>query len=135
MRISLSLISTSVSPNNTWFHVAFVLSSTNALIYVNGSLNSTGTTTNKPNNLQRTSNFIGKSLWTGDGFSNAIIDELKIFNRSLSQLEILIDMTNPKYGRYTAIEQQRLQTLIGKLFFYNYKINKSRDQLYVLQSL
>jgi hypothetical protein len=81
---------------NTWFHVAYVVWHQNAYIYVNGEM-STGSVWNQPRSIQRTLNFIGKSNNPEDQLANAIIDELKIFNRGLSQTEVRHDMNNTKY--------------------------------------
>ena len=81
---------------NTWFHVAYVLSHQSAFIYVNGEM-STGSAWSQPRNIQRALNFIGKSNNPEDQLANAIIDELKIFNRGLSQADVRHDINNNKY--------------------------------------
>ena len=92
--------STRVLPLNTWLHVAFVLSYPNAFIYINGSLDSTATATGEPKNLTRTSNFIGRShKYPVERDANAVIDELKIYNRGLNESEVNYDMTNQKYAK------------------------------------
>jgi hypothetical protein len=75
---------------NQWYHVAIVLKGTNASFYLNGVRINTGTFFS-PNNVQRTSNFIGKSNWDGQPNTNAIYDEIKIYRGAMSDDQLLID--------------------------------------------
>jgi hypothetical protein len=78
-----------------WTHIAYVLSKPNGYIYFNGVLKATISNCNYyPDDILRTSNFVGSSNNPADGSLNCIIDELKMFNRSLSQNEILFEMNN-----------------------------------------
>ena len=79
------LIASSVSIQlNQWYHVAFVLSGTNGIIYVNGSLAANGVL-NVPNDVKRSSNYIGKSNWNNnDRNADAVYDDLKIYIEALS---------------------------------------------------
>ena len=45
-------------------------------------------------NITRTSNYIGRSNWMVDQDANADYDDLKIFDRSLNQQEILFEKNN-----------------------------------------
>ncbi len=57
--------------------------------YVNGQALASGNSLS-PDNVIRTSCFIGKSNWAGDPASiSALYDDFKIFNKSLSQSEVL----------------------------------------------
>ena len=80
---------------NKWQHVAFTFSSLSqkANIYVDGNLTKSAIVLGLPNNLVRTSNFIGKSN-NGDPNVDAIYDEIKIFSIALSQSQIQAEMTN-----------------------------------------
>lgn len=73
-----------------WTHIAAVLNSTKAEIYINGILDSNGLML-VPKNVTRVSNYIGKSNWGHDQNADALYDEIKIFNRALSPLEISDD--------------------------------------------
>jgi len=44
------------------------------------------------NGVQRTSNYFGKSNWAADALFDGCMDELKIFDRGLSQAEIQVEM-------------------------------------------
>jgi hypothetical protein len=65
---------------NEWYFISFVLSGTTGLIYVNCNQVATGIL-HAPNNIIRTSNYIGKSNWAINVFPNAdaIYDEFKIY--------------------------------------------------------
>ena len=94
-----NLVSPNISPLNTWIHVAFVLSKTSSIIYVNGKAQIQYPNNGNiiPRNVTRTKNYIGRSNCADDTNADAIIDELKIFNRALTQSEIQFDMTNQMY--------------------------------------
>ena len=80
---------------NRWYHIAFVLNYPNLFIYINGTKLFTNTATNVPNNVKRTFNFVGRSTsYPADADVNADYDEIKIFNRALSQDELLFEMNN-----------------------------------------
>ena len=77
-----------------WYHVAVVLRGTQVYWYYNGSLIGTSITYYTPNNLIRTSNYIGKSNWPTIPNANAIYDEIKIYQGAMTQTQILQDYTN-----------------------------------------
>lgn len=77
---------------NEWSHVSFVLNSTHLSIYINGTLENAALAQSRPRNVNRTLSFIGKSNWPSDTNSNAVFDDIKIYNRALSQDEIKTDM-------------------------------------------
>jgi hypothetical protein len=61
-------------------------------VYVNGVQTSSVFVSFTPPYLTRSNCFIGKSNWAdccGDGFSSSILDELRFYNKSLTQSEIL----------------------------------------------
>ncbi len=91
---------------NKWQHLSFTFSSStlSGSIYVDGVLAASGTATTTPNNVVRTNNYIGKSNYEGNGYADAIYDEVKIFSVALTQSQIKTEMTNEYYG----------------LFFFNY---------------
>src|SRR5712671_6938154 len=92
--------STTVRSLNTWYHVAGVYNATTGTmdIYVNGTLND-GILSGAIPNVQFNQNVnvnIGRR--TGGYYFNGIIDELRIYNRALSQAEIQTDMNTPIGG-------------------------------------
>ncbi len=82
---------------NKWQHVAFVLND-NLVgnIYIDGvQVNYAKTGTHLPQAVNRNINYIGRSrFYPSDPDANFIIDDLKIFNRSLTMSEILYEMNN-----------------------------------------
>lgn len=77
-----------ILPLNTWAHVALTLSGNTATLYLNGTSIGTGAITIDPKDLSAVNNYLGKNS-RGDGdFFNGTIDEVRIYNRSLSASEI-----------------------------------------------
>ena len=74
---------------NEWIHVAVTFDGSQAKFYFNGIF-SGSSPQSSPQNVVRQTNFIGKSNWSfyGDALANAIYDELRIYNRVLTQNEI-----------------------------------------------
>ena len=90
------LISPTNLPLNQWTHIAFTLSGSIGTIYLNGTNVKQGTTL-IPSNTNRTYNYFGTSWYSGNilnQYPNAIFDEVKIFNRCLSQREIQFIINN-----------------------------------------
>jgi hypothetical protein len=88
---------------NKWHHLACVFSFPNYFIYIDGNLatvlgSKAPFTSFSLANVVRSSNFIGRSNWFLNGNGNpdadAYFDDLKIFNRALSQQEIKSEMNN-----------------------------------------
>jgi hypothetical protein len=78
---------------NKWYFISFVLSGTTGFVYVNGNQLGTGTL-HVPNNIIRTSNFIGKSNWVTQLNADAIYDEFKIYQGALSSNKIMNEYQN-----------------------------------------
>jgi len=81
------LYSSIVLQLNQWYHVALVLSGTNAFIYINGVITASGTML-VPNSIQRTANYIGKSNGQNPN-ADAIYDEIQIYQGAMSSADIL----------------------------------------------
>jgi hypothetical protein len=82
-------------PLKTWIHIGLVLEYPMSVLYFNGSRVSNGSCTQKPENLARNLNFIGRSSnYPIKNDIDGMIDELKIFDRALSNHEILFEMKN-----------------------------------------
>ncbi len=75
---------------NKWQHLAVTVTGTQLKIYIDGKLTLTSTVISAPKGIIRTDNFIGRFTWNGNvnAVIDAELDDLKIFNRSLSQSEI-----------------------------------------------
>ena len=76
---------------NTWSFVATTYDGYTGKLYANGVL--VGSQTNAaywiPENVVRTENYCGKSGYAADGYSNSYVDQIQIYNRALSQAEIV----------------------------------------------
>ncbi|MFO0701157.1 MAG: LamG-like jellyroll fold domain-containing protein [Nitrospira sp.] len=83
--------------SGTWTHVAGVLDGTAVRLYVNGTLVATGTTTvpipNDDNEVVMGASSNGNPLISE--FFNGTLDEIRVYNRALSQAEIQTDMNTP----------------------------------------
>ena len=84
---------------NEWTHLAFTFDQNlNYRIYVNANLAVSSNSNQALKNTTRIFNYIGRGdNFPGDLYFNGIIDELKLFNRPLSQQEIQFEMNNNFY--------------------------------------
>lgn len=80
--------SSNLISNSTWAHYAVTVDGTNCRWYKNGNLASTTSYTGLPRNVTRTSNFLGKSNWSGDGYLESGIGEISVYTRALNAGEI-----------------------------------------------
>ena len=84
------------SPVNAWTHVALTYDGTTLRLFVNGIQAATKATTGT---IQATAN----PLWIGGNSptastSTGLIDEVRVYNRALTQAEIQADMSTPVPG-------------------------------------
>ena len=78
-----------------WQHLTCTFEFPNAYIYVNGSIEMIGSSTGPITTEIRDSNYLGRSWnYPSDTDADADIDDLKIFNRALTQQEILDEMNS-----------------------------------------
>jgi hypothetical protein len=78
---------------NTWFHMAWTVSGSLTQVYANGVQVLTNGAAYAPNAVNRTQCYFGKSNFA-DGIANADFDEIKLYNRALSQTEVQNDFNN-----------------------------------------
>ena len=76
---------------NQWQLVVATFNGTNARIYLNGTLVADSNTQNHTRSfyLARSNCYIGKSNWNVDGYSHSYLDDLRFYNKSLTQEEII----------------------------------------------
>ena len=74
-------------PLNQWTHLATTLNGSTATIFINGNPVGSGTVL-VPGNFVRTNNYFGRSLFGGDGYANAIFDDIRIWNVARTQTQI-----------------------------------------------
>ena len=100
-----------------WAHVAFTLTGTTAKIYLNGTFVAL-TPFMTPSNTLRTRNYIGRSNTSGIGYLNADLDDLMIFNRSLSDSEVkeLMEVNSLNPSTSTALSTLTSPTTTNESF-------------------
>lgn len=93
-----SVPGSSALATGTWIHIcATVDASGNGKFYKNGAqFGSTVTGLALPTNVNRTSNFIGKSNWPSDGGFNGRIANLRIWKRALSANQVGDNFTSSR---------------------------------------
>ncbi|MFA5106037.1 MAG: LamG domain-containing protein [Candidatus Micrarchaeia archaeon] len=84
------------SSQETWYHVAATVNGSTISVYVNGQPNGSATYANSVENIA-TSLLAGKASFTASYFDGSI-DEIAIFNRTLSASEIALYYNNSKDG-------------------------------------
>ena len=86
------ITSTTALTIGAWTHLVFTLSGSTGALYMNGLLIGQGSDLFTPRNINRTLNYIGKDNWNSflDGNGNlwADLDDLRFYNRAMSQAEI-----------------------------------------------
>jgi fibronectin type 3 domain-containing protein len=89
--------STTVRNLNTWYHVAGVYDATarTLSLYVNGVLSSGTLSGTVPSSQVNSGVNVNIGRRTGGFYFNGVIDEVRIYNRALSQQEIQTDMNTP----------------------------------------
>ncbi len=75
-------------PTDEWSHVAVTLSGNTGTLYLNGAAVDTQPITIAPAHFSPALNYLGKSLFAADPHFNGVIDDFRIFGRSLSPGEI-----------------------------------------------
>ena len=75
---------------NQYYHVAYVLRGTTGYVYVNGSIVGSRTQ-NRPRNVIRINNYIGKSWWSENAYADATYDELKTHDGAMDSNQVLKD--------------------------------------------
>ena len=91
-----------------WYHIVITISSNNLRMYINGILvdeNNVFILTSHPYNLNIGANYSGT-----DKFFNGSIDDVRIYNRALSETEIktLYNSYNPKIVMKTSLPKIKL---------------------------
>ena len=88
-----SLIETTDTLPSGWHHVAVVISSGNMQLYLDGVMAISGSTLVVPSDLgQTSSNWLGRSQYSGDGYFNGSLDDFRIYDYVLSADEIVMTM-------------------------------------------
>ncbi len=122
--------STAIS-NNTWYHFAVVRNSTALVVYLNGIQDGINTSANTPPNLSSVQRLgIGvtyTSTNTTSGVFNGQVDEIAIFNRSMTSSEIVLYYNlslGRKYWRVNASDSLKNNATSG---FYEFNLTIAGD--------
>jgi hypothetical protein len=77
-------------PTGRWYHVAVVLGSAGAVLYLDGTqVGANAAVTLRPADLGNTpNNYIGRSQYSADPYLDGDIDEFRVYSRALSATEI-----------------------------------------------
>jgi len=78
----------SALPVDTWAHIAIVLEGNTATLYRNGNVDGSGTINLDPQDLAASLNYFGKSVFSGNPYFKGDLDEVYLYKRALSQVEI-----------------------------------------------
>ncbi len=109
-------LNTAVPATNTWVHVAVTLSGNTGRLYVNGAVANTNTgITINPSDFSPTKNYIGKSHWP-DPLFNGRIEDFRVYNRALSNAEILALQTVNQPPVFTANPIVRTAAVRGQSY-------------------
>jgi hypothetical protein len=86
--------------NGSYAHYAVTANGTNLYIYKNGIQVATVASSGLPSNVSRTTNYIGRSPWSGDSYFSGNIDMVRTYSRALSAAEINANYRSiaAKYG-------------------------------------
>jgi hypothetical protein len=118
------IVNKAVSPDNLqtnkWQFLAVTLNCNRSTIYIDGQLTATSSHNYTLQILNRTKCFIGKSNWAEDGYSYSYLDDLRFYNKSLTQEEI-VELMN-----YQNLTSRKIDFFI---FFGKFKILEMRKNL------
>ncbi len=76
---------------NRWFHLAITYDGSNIKLYVNGTYQDSMPHLGK---VRSSGNGLLLGVYSNDYWFNGVIDEVRIYNRSLSQVDIQVDMNS-----------------------------------------
>ena len=112
-----------------WVHLSLVRTGKVMKLYINGILVSQSEIfgDNTPSDIKNASSYIGKSQFSADPYFNGHIDEFKVFNKALSDMEIIENMSTgikSEYASYVAdtaaiTDGQTVKTLLTLPVFEN----------------
>lgn len=113
--LELNMTSIGTVSEQQWLHFTLVRENSTMKLYVNGVLKaeSTAFKDNSPADIDNAVSYIGKSQFSADPYFNGHIDEFKIFNRSLSENEIIENMSTGIKTDFASIIAQSAQLYDG----------------------
>ena len=84
------LVSPTILSLNVWYHLGFTNEPGCMNFYINGTLDKTFNTISQQTvrSINRAGNYFGKISWSADANAKAEYDDIKFFDRVLTQTEI-----------------------------------------------
>ena len=106
LRISNNARRTDISANTAltigkWQHLAIVLKSTTATIYLDGNVIASATSV-VPRSIIRNSNFLGKNNLASIASIKASLDDLRLYSTALSAYQIFVSISYDKYYSFAS---------------------------------
>ncbi len=90
---------------NKWSHIAVTVGADKAKMYINGNIVAVDDASNYlASNVVRNDCYIARSNWTGDDYSDAMFDELRIWNTTRTQQQIIDNMHQSLSGSEFGLE-------------------------------
>ena len=86
---------------NKWHFLTATSNGSLLSLYVNGTLAASSHLSIQIPKVQRVNNFFGKSNWPNDGYSSSYLDDIRFYNISLTQTQI-IDLMNDLSNSFSA---------------------------------
>jgi hypothetical protein len=121
--LSVYVVSSLNITENTWQFLTFTFNGYSAFIYINGQQAANLTfPILTMSTISRSYCYIGKSAWSVDGYSGSSIDDLRFYNVSLTQSEVIQLMNQNFTGDFMFIYFHSLLSKLGhvqKFFYYN----------------
>jgi hypothetical protein len=102
----------SISDTN-WHHYVFVISSNGTIsLYVDGATITNSISTKQyPSLLSLTTNYLGKSFYSNDGYLNAYMNQFLIFNRVITSTEVAYLANYPSAVTFSNLSTQVITSL------------------------
>jgi len=97
---SSSFISSQILNSDQWNMITITFNETNFRIYINETLQNDLYQNVTMTGIQRSNCYIGKSNFNGDGVSGSYLDDLRFYNKSLTQEEIIELMNQKEISKY-----------------------------------
>lgn len=116
-----NLNSTKVIPKNKWVHICATFSGTTGTIYIDGVKSGSADNMPVPNNVTRSTNYIGRSNWFENGYPDAAMRDIRIWRGALTGAQVKEVMNKTLYGpvEFTNNSEQVTATLIA-----NWRLNE-----------
>ena len=112
----LNMTATGVVKEKEWHHFTLVRENKVMKLYVNGILYAESATfgDNTPCDIENSLNYIGKSQFSADPYFHGYIDEFKVFNKALTDKDIIENMATGIKSEYASYIPATAQLYDGK---------------------